>query len=245
MRENLLIEHTLGTILRGAFKLYFHHFRALFLIYVLPVVPVALIQSEAQISGDWTLIIISLLLSLTVSYFAYGAMTVAVSDICLGGAPSFRRSYAKIFSKLVLLLLATNLLQILAIAIGLILLIIPGLVLAIWLLLTPSVVVLERRSGVEALKRSKQLADGSHWRNAGLFLLLMIITALFGGVVGGLFGALFPHLLDHWSFRAILTILQQGLALPLGIVALILVYYDRRVRKEGYDAKALAEDLAR
>lgn len=245
MRDNYLVEHTVGSIIGGAFKIYFRHFGTLFLIYVLPVVPVAMIQGEAQLSGNTVLIILSVLLTLIVSYFASGATTVAVSDVCLGNAASFKRSYAKILSELVLLLLVTNILQMLAIAIGLVLLVIPGVVLAIWLIMSPAVVVLERRSGVTALKRSKQLGDGSHWRNAGLFLLLVIIMTVIGGVIGGVFGFTFPRLLNHWIFRAVLTSVQQGLAAPIMLISLVLVYYDRRVRKEGYDAKALAEDLAR
>jgi hypothetical protein len=130
--------------------------------------------------------------------------------------------------------------------VGLVLLVIPGLVLMIWLMLTPSVVVLENRSGVAALKRSKQLGDGSHWRNAGLFLLLNMITWVMGGVLGfviGLVGAFLSS--DPETVIPVAVSLSLGLFIPLTLIAIVLVYYDRRVRKESYDAKALAEDLAR
>jgi len=245
MSGNYLVEHSVGSIIRGAFQIYFRHFGTLFFIYVLPVVPVAVLQGEAQIAGERSLLVFSVLLSIVVSLFAFGAMTVAVSDICLGNPPSFRRSYARVLGKLVLLLLLTNLLQMLAIAVGFVLLVIPGLVAMLWFMLSSSIVVLEGRSGVAALKRSKQLGDGSHWRNAGLLLVLFIVTAAIGGVIGGVFGGLFPGLLEHWTFRTVQAVVQQGLAMPVTLIALVLIYYDRRVRKEGYDAKALAEDLAR
>ena len=38
--ENYLTEHTVGSIVSSAFKIYFRHFGTLFLIYILPVVPV-------------------------------------------------------------------------------------------------------------------------------------------------------------------------------------------------------------
>jgi len=245
MRENYLVEHTVGSIIRSAFKIYFGNFGTLFLIYVLPVVPVALIQQEAQLAGDAVLIVLSVLLTLIVVLFAYGATAVAVSDVCLGNAPSFKRSYAKILSKSALLLLVTNVLQLLAMVVGLVLLVIPGLVVGVWFMLAPTIVVLEAKSGIAALKRSKQLGDGSHWRNGGLILLLTIIGAVIGGVIGGVFGFLFPDLLTTWIFRVLVGIIQQGLVVPITFIAVVLVYYDRRVRKEGYDAKALAEDLAR
>ena len=168
-----------------------------------------------------------------------------MSDICLGYAPSFKRSYAKILSKLVLLLLVTSILQLLAIVTGFVLLVIPGLVLLIWLMMAAPVVVLERRGGVAALKRSKQLGDGAHWRNAGLFLLLNIIIFVIFGVIGFVFGFTAPNFLNHWIFRAVSTGIDEGLAAPVGLIWVVLLYYDMRVRKEGYDAKALAEDLAR
>jgi hypothetical protein len=126
MRDNYLVEHTVGSIIGGAFKIYFRHFGTLFLIFILPVVPVAMMQGEALLSGSTVFIILSVLLMIIVNQFAYAATTVAVSDVCLGNAPSFKRAYAKILGKLVLLLLVTNLLQILAIAIGMVLLVIPA-----------------------------------------------------------------------------------------------------------------------
>ena len=113
-----------------------------------------------------------------------------MSDICLGNAPSIKRSYAKILASCVLLLLVTNILYVLALAVGMVLLVIPGLVLYIWLILSSSVVVLERKSAVTAFKRSKQLGDGSHWRNAGLVLLLAIIMGVISGIAG-VFSAVF------------------------------------------------------
>lgn len=245
MAGNYLVEHTVGSIVRGAFQIYFRHFGTIFLIFMLPVAPVAVLQGEAALSGNSSLIIFSSALYVAVSLFAYAAVTIAVSDVCLGNQPSFRRSYARVLGKLVLLLLVTNLLQMLAFAAGLVLLVVPGLVLMIWLVLTSPVVVLEGKSGVAALKRSKQLGDGSHWRNAGLLLLLFIIMAVVGGLIGGVFGFLFPDSVEHWSFRTLIAVVQSGLSVPIMLIALVLTYYDRRVRKEGYDAKALAEDLAR
>jgi hypothetical protein len=253
MHQNYLIEHTVGSIIGGAFKIYARHFGTLFLMFMLPIIPVSIIQQELQLLGSAVLAILGALLTFVVSLFAYAATTVAVSDVCIGNVPSIKRSYTKVLGKIVLRLLATNLLQGLALAVGLVLLVIPGLVLMIWLMLSPSIVVLEDRSGVAALKRSKQLGDGSHWRNAGLLLLLFIINVVIGGVIGGVGGFLGGVLdldlketrfFEIWLLPAV-TGLSLGLLLPIQFISFVLVYYDRRVRKEGYDAKALAEDLAR
>lgn len=243
MPTNYLVEHNIGSIIRSALDIYLGNFTNLFLTYSVPVVPVLVLQMEAQQSDNTGLLIVSLLLGLMVSLFAYGAFTIAVSDICLGNAPSFKRSYTKVLGKLVLVLLGTNLLQILAVLSGLVLLVIPGLVIMLWIILTPQVAILEGRNGIAALKRSKQLGDGAHWRNAGLMMLLSIVSFSIGAVIGGAFAAI--DLTNHWIFHVLLMAVNQGLVVPIVLIALVLIYYDRRVRKEGYDVKALAEDLAR
>jgi hypothetical protein len=246
--ENYLIEHTVGSIITGAFKIYSNNLGTLFLIFVLPILPMSLIQAQAQRGGNFVLQVLVILLSTVVTLFAYSAMTVAVADVCLGNTPSVKRSYARILGKLPLLLLLTNLLQALVTFAGLLLLIIPGLVLLVWLMTVPSVVVLEGKSGIAALKRSKQLGDGLHWRNVGLFLLLMVVVVAIGGGIGiviGILRAFFPEVLNETIFLGLVISLQQGLFAPLGITVMILIYYDERVRKEGYDVMALAQDLAR
>jgi hypothetical protein len=68
-----------------------------------------------------------------------------------------------------------------------------------------------------------------------LVLLLIIIVALIGGVIGGVFGFVFPICsitdLGRWL---------SALTMPINVISLVLLYYDRRVRNE-HDAKALAE----
>ena len=113
-----------------------------------------------------------------------------------------------------------------------------------WLILTPSVAVLEGLGGMSALKRSRSLGKGYNWRNFGVLILLVVICAVIGGIIGGLFGGFFPRSLGTFSHR-VLLILIQLLTAPLTWIAIVLFYYDLRVRKEAYDAAALAEDLRR
>jgi hypothetical protein len=245
MGRNYLVEYTVGSIFRHAFKIYFGHFGTLFLMYVLPGLPAMVIQQEAQKSGNAILRILTLLLALIVGGFTYAATTIAVSDVCIGNAPSIKRSYDKILGN-TMRLLVTSIIQILAVTVAF-LLVIPGLVLLVWFILVGPVVMLEGKSGVAALKRSKQLGDGSHWRNLGYLLLSSLIFLVFllpfVGVIA--VGVVFlPDLINTWIFLAAIDVVYL-LPIPFIFILFVLVYYDRRVRKEGYDAKALAEDLAR
>jgi hypothetical protein len=83
-----------------------------------------------------------------------------------------------------------------------------------------------------------------------VIIIMSVIGGVIGGVTGGVIGGVFGFTPDplnrpNWIFRAVNTSVSQGLATPIALISLVLIYYDRRVRKEGYDAKALAEDLAR
>src|SRR6185503_4339543 len=90
-RENYVRTYSLGSLLRTVIHLYGRHFKPIFFAYILPTVPVALLQSYAQLHAEQVFVALTVLLSLIVGYFATGAITVTVSDICLGNEPSLRR----------------------------------------------------------------------------------------------------------------------------------------------------------
>jgi len=106
---------------------------------------------------------------------------------------------------------------------------------------------------MDALRRSKLLGKGLYWRNFGIVFLLGIFAQLILGVIE--FGA--GLMIDSAGRAMGLSIdtvkagastiggLIGGLSSPLTFVATILLYYDMRARKEGYDLSALAEDLRR
>jgi hypothetical protein len=88
-------------------------------------------------------------------FVAGGAMTVVVSDICLGNRPKVVRAYGHILGqRRWWRMLWTGLLLVLLGYAGFLLLVLPG----IWVLtrgfLTSIVVVLEGRKGMDAIKRS-------------------------------------------------------------------------------------------
>jgi len=241
---NYVQQQSVGDVLRNTFSIYGRGFGVIFLTYFLPLFPVMLWQTEARAAGAMGLFWLGVFVSIFASVFAFGAITIAVSDLVLGNKPSVARSYGKILGNMFGRLFVASLLQTLFIFIGLILLVIPGIIALLWLLFTPSVVVLEGLGGMNALKRSKALGKGFNWRNFGVFILLLIICAVIGGIIGGLFGGFFPASLGTFPHRLLLIIIQL-LSAPITLIAIVLLYYDLRVRKEAYDAAALAEDLRR
>lgn len=247
-------EQTAGSLLRNALGLYRSNFRPLFLTYVLPTYPVLVLQMLTQVAPEpGALFVVFAMLGWFVSFFATSALTVTVSDICLGNEPTLRRAYGKLLKgRLWLKVLFTGLLQTLAVAVGFLLLLIPGLVLMVRLLPASAVVVLEGESGIKALKRAMSLSKGHYWRLLGLILLLSLLifalvfvaSLVFGFVLAAVEAVFGTGVLDV-AIAVLLGALLQGVMYPLFFIAIVLLYYDLRARKEAYDVEMLSEDMMR
>jgi hypothetical protein len=128
---------------------------------------------------------------------------------------------------------------------GYVLLIVPGIVFSMWYWFAGSVAVLERTTARGALARSRELGKGYYLRNLGIVSLTGLVVFLPIQVFSLLLGAAsglgyFPLPLA----KAIGTVVG-GLGGTVIQIAIVLIYYDLRVRKEAYDSAKLAEDLRR
>ncbi|MDO8585593.1 MAG: hypothetical protein Q7T82_00985 [Armatimonadota bacterium] len=119
----------------------------------------------------------------------------------------------------------------------------------------PSFVAEDRRY-FSALRRSWQLIKGYYWRTLGIVLLafFLIIVILQGVCIAALLAAtgLLKDMLLHPQTASLGTpyILYQIGAMitsiaiePVWLITIILVYYDLRIRKEGFDLQALAAEM--
>ncbi len=147
---------------------------------------------------------------------------------------------------------------ILALLLMLLLLIVAVIVfamIALRFLFVTQAVVLEDHGPLGALRRSWQLIRGSFWRVLGIVVLLMILVQIvvwipmmiMTMVLSFTFGnAADP--LQNYLLRQSITVLTsyaaQILVLPVYLSAYTLLYYDLRVRREGYDLQLRAAHVA-
>jgi len=184
------------------------------------------------------------------STFVIFPTTVAVSEICLGIRPSAVRAYSRVFANAGRVF-GTYLLATLIVVMGLLALIVPGFVLGIWYMFVGPVVVIESVGGRAALKRSRELGRGFYWRNFGVYLLLslvvvvvmLVVAVLAGALVGAVLGVVGFSIDDITRISMLVGTVSFILFTPVILIALVLLYYDMRARKEGYGATQLAEDL--
>jgi hypothetical protein len=134
---------------------------------------------------------------------------------------------------------------------------------AIWLfatlflnwLLADKVVVLEEIAWMKALRRSKELMKGrtepGFWKSIKTKASLIIIVGLLIGfgihllfqLPGVLLGIFFSEGIMVNTVQGLLNMVATSLATAYGAIAMILFYYDIRVRKEGFDLKMMAEKM--
>jgi hypothetical protein len=122
-------------------------------------------------------------------------------------------------------------------------------------LMADKVVVLEGEAWMSALRRSKELmtarTEEGFWRSTKMRASLILLLGFLIGIgihllfqfPGALLGLLVKGNVLVVTFLQILSIAATSLVTVYTATAMILYYYDIRVRKEGFDLKMMAEKL--
>jgi hypothetical protein len=180
---------------------------------------------------------------------AQAATTFAISEIYLGRVTTIAHAYDRMKVRMFRLLLIWLVIGFAAMA-GLLLCIIPG----IWVILRTAVAVpaavIEDLKTMPAIERSIALTKGSWVRVLLVYILVVVLQYaaaallqmpfIIGAVVAG----------EESPTGLVLQVLAQfGASVtaivitPLTAIALALIYYDERVRKEGFDLQYMMAAL--
>ena len=123
-----------------------------------------------------------------------------------------------------------------------------GLFFYVRLLLATQAIVIEGCGAFEGLRRSWRLVGQSLWRSIGIVLLVFLMASIVSYIVQ--LPMLAVAMVSTFVLKSL--VLSQGLnalatygalilILPLQFIIFTLLYYDLRVRKEGYDLELLAQ----
>ena len=229
---------SIGTVLDEAWTLFTRFFLRFFLIALVVFASInlvyALLVEAISSDNDGAAVLLALLGLATAvigATWLQGAFVYAVQDARDG---TFDASIGQIFSRVapsILPLLAAGLLAGLGIALGFLLLIVPGLFLiTIWAVVAP-VIVVEKPGVFAAFGRSRELVRGHGWTVFGIVL----ITALLSGIASTLLQAAFSALPEFLEILIGSTIAQAVVA-PFGAIAIAVTYF--RLREADGDAAA-------
>ncbi len=125
---------------------------------------------------------------------------------------------------------------------------IAGLFFYVRLLLTTQAIVLEGQGPLAGLARSWRLVGQAFWRSLGILLLVYAFIYIVSLIIqiplvalGLFFGALLNNSVLYQSIASLVTYGVLILVLPLQFIIFTLLYYDLRIRKEGYDLELKIE----
>jgi hypothetical protein len=261
---------TVPDILDGAFKLYKANARSLILItaaFIVPVQlaaaflqrdtfggrsivavfndPTAVQNSSSSGANVWASVFVTIASVLVLPFIA-GAVSRVVAGSYLGQEIEpgdalrvvGRRGWA---------LLAAWVLVHLAELVSGVFCIIPGvLVMAFFVAVAPAIVV-EELGPIRGMRRSFRLIKRRYWGVLGIALLTALLSTVIGSALGFIpqTAAFIVGLRWGWLLLAAGAIISGVLTTPFVAIVSTLVYFDGRIRWEGFDLAVMAGDLAR
>jgi Membrane domain of glycerophosphoryl diester phosphodiesterase len=214
-------------VIGEAWETFKAHWRHLVPIALVVYVAVALISLVLVLLLTWFGAILSFIISLIALFWVQGALVRAVEDIRDGRADmSLGETYERVRPQLPAIIVG-GLLAGLGIALGLVLLIVPGLILLTWWIVIIPVIVLEERSAGEAFSRSRELVRGHAWSVFGVIVLTILLVIAFNIVLGIL---LLP--VSDWIQSFVSNIVIGTVVTPFVVVTWTTLYYRLRAAKE-------------
>jgi len=113
-------------------------------------------------------------------------------------------------------------------------------------LIAPIVMIEHSDSGREIRNRSWRLVEGQRWKVFLVFLVLVLIQLLIsGGILGVELSAAAGLGTGSASIiSAVLNGIASILLTPLSAISVTLLYYDFRIRKEGFDLEMLSQSIS-
>ncbi|MDP9242498.1 MAG: hypothetical protein M3O84_04905 [Actinomycetota bacterium] len=250
----------LGDILSAAFEIYKNNAGQLLMIVAIVVIPLSLIgavighllagstTTETLVTGQTITVssrslglvilgaIVAAVIAVIISAVLQAAIIRGAAEATIGDPVDIQESYRWGFRRIGSVILV-GLLVGLAVAVGFILLVIPGIIFLVFFSVSIPALVIENRRGTEAMKRSWFLVGGSFWHAFGV----IIVAALITGVVSSLLGAIGG---SNWFTSWIFSAIAQIITVPFSALVSVLLYLDLRSRKEALTATTLRAELA-
>jgi len=230
-------------IVDQTFRLYRRNFWLFFGISAVITIPYTVLMGIPALSGIFAL------LSLPVMLLEGGALTKAVSNRYLGEEATVGGCYRYIGQRF-LPLIGTIIVAYLFMLSGVILLFIGMIVFAFWIAFAVQVFVIEDKRYFAAIWRSRFLIGKGVWAElVVLGIIMFVLIGLIQLAVGFAMGApmYFMAGADLEAAPGLLEMLVSGvlqsLVTPIWGVAIVLLYYDSRIRKEGFDLEVLAREM--
>lgn len=249
-----------GELLDKTFSLYRQNFKLFFGIAVLPQLALFLLVTvgslflgagghvgpNALVGAGLFALFGYILCSLVAGAVTHAATTFAVSGLYLDQPTSMAGAFSQSKGRMLAVIGVTIAFAFVA-GIGFVLFLIPGILVLMWYSLAVPASVVEHLGVGKAFDRSSKLSKGNGWRIFGVYILLVLLVIVASIAVRYVVAlALTPlksAVFVYDSLSGAASFLLGSLVAPIITIALTLLYYDQRVRKEAFDLEHMMSAL--
>jgi ABC-type multidrug transport system fused ATPase/permease subunit len=176
---------------------------------------------NAIIAGSFILFPLGLAVSVVAATLYQGMVVGLVHDVQDGRRDSSVQDLIDAAWPVVLPLIGVGILAGIAIGIGFLLLVIPGLILlTIWAVIAP-VIVVERSGVMNSFGRSRELVRNNGWQVFGVIFVVFIITAIASLVLG----AIGASISDSLGMQIVVNLIASTLTAPIAALAAATIYF--------------------
>ena len=180
------------------------------------------ILSEVLIAAAPALVLVALVISLVATTLFTGMVVELVADVQDGRRDATVGQLLRAVKPAIGSLILVGIVAGIAIGIGLVLIIVPGLILiTIWAVFAP-VIVLEHPPGLGALGRSRELVRGNGWQVFAVIFVLVIGVEIVALVIEGIAAS------AGLGVGIVVRVVVQILAAPLAALAASVLYFELR-----------------
>lgn len=192
-------------------------------------VPIGILSGIVATSGSLALVLVVSVLSAIGQANYTGAVVGAVEDLRDGRRDHDVGELLRGAVPYIFPLIVTGLFYGLCIAVGLVLIIVPGLIFLTWFSLFAPAIVIEQRGIFDSFNRSRELVRGNGWRVFGVLVVAFLIQAVVQNILNRI-----GINADSLVLRTILSIIGGVITAPIMALAVSVVYFQLREIKERF-----------
>lgn len=207
--------------------MYRAHWRHLIPVALVLYVILSLVTLLLGLILGWLGLIASVLISIVGFFWLQGALVEAVADVRDGRADlSIGETFSRVQPRLPALI-AAGLLAGIGIAVGFLLLIVPGLILLTWWSLISAVIVLEGAGAGESFGRSRELVRGYGWTCFGVIVATLVLALIVDIILNAILAAVLPD----WLGSYVSSVVVNSITAPFVALAFTIMYFRLRETK--------------
>jgi uncharacterized membrane protein len=213
------------------FALYTRQFGVLIGAALAIYIPIGILSGLVVSSRSIALALVLGVLSAIGQALYTGAVVGAVEDMRDGRRDFSATELLRAALPFLFPLIVAGILYGLSVAVGLILIIVPGLLFLTWFSLYAPAIVVEKRGILDAFTRSRELVRGNGWRVFGV----IVVTFILQSVIQNLLSRIGINA-DSLALRLILSVVAGVITAPISALAASVVYFQLRDIERGTPA---------